>query len=241
MDEVQPVLEEANNEEEPVEKESAPPKRGRIGATVAIPPQSELEIQTEIIEPVEAPPLPSAEKEVQEKGPSEESSSKVEEVSIKTISTPKHGCRTAAALKVKKRKAIQLVSDGDQALAETESCPFRSKRRKDDLLNDAKLSMSPIVLLHHINVASGLAQEFTLLEKKRILSSSNEEVTSAEVKPVRRGRGRKTKEVVPETVEKVEKKIATRRCRAAKNITGYSSSTRHIINYSDLRIKTSRV
>jgi hypothetical protein len=207
MNEVQPVLEEANNEEEPVEKESATPKRGRRDVTVAIPPQSEPEIQTEVIETVEAPPLPSAEKK-------------------KDI---KIGCRAAAAPKFKKRMAIQFVSECDQAILEAENHPLRSKRRKDDLLNDPKLSMSPVVRLHQINIASGLAQEVALLEKKRVSSSSNEEVTSAQVKPVRRGRGCQSKEVVPEPVEKVKKKKKTRRGRTAKNL--------KLISIGDLRFK----
>ena len=97
----------------------------------------------------------------------------------------KIGCRAVAAPKFKKRMAIQLVSECDQAILEAENHPLRSKRRKDDLLNDPKLSMSPVVRLHQINI--GLAQEVAFLEKKRISSSSNEEVTSAQVKPVRRG------------------------------------------------------
>jgi hypothetical protein len=77
----------------------------RVGRPKRNPPQSEQEIQSEVIETVEAPPLPSAEKKVSEKEPSEESSSNIEEVSVKTISTPKR-CRRAST--IKKRKAIRL-------------------------------------------------------------------------------------------------------------------------------------
>ena len=79
-------------------------------------PQLEPEIQLEIMEFVEAPPLPSAEKKVPEEEPSEESSSNIEEVSVKTISTPKR-CRQAAA--VKKRKAIRSLQRKRQINCDT--------------------------------------------------------------------------------------------------------------------------
>jgi hypothetical protein len=59
-----------------------------------------------VIKTIEAPRLPSAKTKMPEEEPSEESSSKVEEVSVKTVSTPKRGRRAATAPKVKTPKAI---------------------------------------------------------------------------------------------------------------------------------------
>jgi hypothetical protein len=95
-----------------------------------------------------------------------------------------------------------VVATIPAALTEAKNHPLRSKRRKDDLLNDPKLSMSPVVRLHQMN---------------------------HQVKPVRRGRGCQSKEVVPEPVEKVKKNKKTRRGRAAKNL--------KFISIGDLRFK----
>jgi hypothetical protein len=108
------IIAEESSEKLAVETTSEPVPMESEPAT--IPPQSEPEIQLEIMKSVEAPPLPSAEKKVPEEEPSEESSSNIEEVSVKTISTPKR-CRQAAA--VKKRKAIRSLQRKRQINCDT--------------------------------------------------------------------------------------------------------------------------
>jgi hypothetical protein len=108
------IIAEESSEKLAVETTSEPVPMESEPAT--IPPQSEPEIQLEIMKSVEAPPLPSAEKKVPEEEPSEESSSNIEEVSVKTISTLKR-CRQAAA--VKKRKAIRSLQRKRQINCDT--------------------------------------------------------------------------------------------------------------------------
>ncbi|EFX78309.1 hypothetical protein DAPPUDRAFT_225461 [Daphnia pulex] len=165
------------------------------------PPQSEPEIQPEVNDTVEAPLLPATEKEepaVVEEALSEETSQKAEEeeVPVKSVSTPKRSRRAAAvpASKVETPKAtrstrVKKQSESDSVQAEAETRPVRSKRRKDDLFNDEKLSLSPVVRLCQIEVpqrrVSTSSDEMDKEDNKRVSSSSTDEVA-----PAKRGRGR---------------------------------------------------
>ncbi|XP_046457530.1 titin-like isoform X2 [Daphnia pulex] len=181
------------------------------------PPQSEPEIQPEVSDTVEVPLLPATEKEepaVVEEASSEETSHKAEEeeVPVKSVITPKRGRRAAAvpASKVETPKAtrstrVKKQSESDSVQAEAETRPVRSRRRKDDLFNDEKLSLSPVVRLCQIEVpqtrVSTSSDEMDKEVNKRVSSSSNDEVA-----PAKRGRGRPKliKKAVPKKGKAVE-------------------------------------
>jgi hypothetical protein len=206
--------EEERTKESEAEKDAIPARRSRravptpktntpkpASRSKRKPPQSEPEIQPEMHDTVEVPLLPATEKEepaVVEEASSEETSHKAkeEQVPVKSVITPKRGRRAAAvpASKVETPKAtrstrVKKQSESDSVQAEAETRPVRSRRRKDDLLNDEKLSLSPVVRLCQIEVpqtrVSTSSDEMDKEENKRVSSSSNDEVA-----PAKRGRGR---------------------------------------------------